>query len=91
MNQRALAIPFLVFDGSHAGIFKKAHFPHNFVVWLHTEVMNHPVEMDGVANGRLLIISWASIHVIKLTGIHVALQCLLSGGWAATLSDSPER
>jgi hypothetical protein len=61
------------------------------VAWFHTEVIDPPVEMDGVTNGRLLIIAWASIHVIKLTGIHVALQCLLSGGWVTTLSDSPER
>jgi hypothetical protein len=55
---------------------KKVDFPHDFAVWLHIEAIDHhSVEMDGVTNGRLLVIAWASIHVIKLIGIRVALRC----------------
>jgi hypothetical protein len=46
-------------------IIKKVEFPRDFAVWLHKEAIDHPVEMNGVTNGHLLVMAWASIHVIK--------------------------
>lgn len=67
---------------------KKDHLPHDFVVWLCTKVVDHSVEMDGVSEGRLLVVARASIHLVELALIHVTLECLLAGSGAATLSNS---